>query len=219
MKKIAYIVLLFLLVSCQEYEYIRFETAQPTNTKAQNFFSRKIKGEYINCLDESERLIISDKSIIGHKKTIVSFYKRDFDTDSTILTDEEILSVFADKNCNVKIIGDSIKGICIDIDTVFYLSDQHILKRVKGSYFLNRKESKNFWSVNRLSLTNDSLFIGYIFPSDTLLNYGFVSKNETADEKGEIESIEYLISPSKKEFKEIANSDIFIEENCYYKTK
>ncbi len=44
MKKVLYIFLMICLFSCGDYEYVRFETAQPEGVKESKSFNRKVKG-------------------------------------------------------------------------------------------------------------------------------------------------------------------------------
>ncbi|WP_375558751.1 hypothetical protein ACE193_13495 [Bernardetia sp. OM2101] len=223
MKPRIYLFLLILLSSCGDYEYVRFETAQPSGEKAQKSFARKMKGEYLSCLDKNDKLVIDDKLILNYITFEFISHRNDLEFDSTTVIDrannEDLQKLFEGQNWNIEFIGDTIKGSFVNIDTVFQISDEQVLKKFKGSYFLNIKEDENFWRVNRLDLTKDSLFIGYITPSDTLLNYDFVIKNEKLDASDSSKTIEYVISPSRKEFKELMKPNSFEEIGCYCKKK
>jgi hypothetical protein len=119
----------------------------------------------------------------------------------------------------IEINGDTINASQTYIDTIFQISENQILKKFKGSYFLNFKENENFWNVSRLDINKDILLIGQITPSDTLLRFDFVVKNEEFNKSDSTTTTEYSINPSKKEFKKLMKSNSFKESECYFKKK
>lgn len=106
-----------------------------------------------------------------------------------------------------------------DIDTIFQISENGVLKKFKGSSFLNFKKDESFWNVRQLNLIKDTLLIGQISPSDTLLRFDFASKTEDFDESDSTTTTEYLINPSKREFKKLMKSNSFDKCECYYKKR
>ena len=219
-----YILVIFLLTACGgDYEYVRFQTAQPNDEKAQKSFNRKIKGEYLSCSNKNKKIVIEDKLILNYITFEFISHRNDLDFDSINTIDrtnnEALQKFFKEQNWNIEIEGDTVKGSVIAIDTLFQISDRQVLKKFKGSYFLNTKDDENYWKVHRLDLTKDSLFIGHITPSDSLLRYDFVVKNEKLDVLDSSKTIEYVISPSRKEFKELMKPNSFEKKECYCKKK
>ena len=223
MKKTLYILLLIFFVSCGDYEYVRFETAQPNGVKESESFSRKVKGEYINCTNSDDKLIISDKLILNSRTFKFKSHRNDLEFDSTITVnrniDDELRKLFISEGYEIEINGDTINASQIDIDTVFQISENQVLKKFKGSYFLNFKNDESFWNVSRLNLNKDTLLIGQISPSDTLLRFDFVVKNEEFNDSDSTTTTEYSINPSKREFKKLMKPNSFGECECYYKKK
>jgi hypothetical protein len=221
MKKTLYILLMIFLVSCGDYEYVRFETAQPDGVKESESFSRKTKGEYINCSNPDDKLIISDNLILNSRTFKFKSHRNDLEFDSPITVDrnidEELKKLFIREGYEIEINGDTINASQIDIDTVFRISGNQVLKKFKGSYFLNFKEDESFWIVSRLNLKKDTLLIGQISPSDTLLRFDFVVKNEEFNESDSTTTTEYSINPSKKEFKKLMKPNSFKRSSCFYK--
>lgn len=208
-------------VSCGDYEYVRFETSQPDGTKESKSFSRKTKGEYISCSNPDDKLIVSDNLILNSRTFKFKSHRNDLEFDSTIIVDrdvdEELSQLFIREGYDIEIIGDTINASQINIDTVFQISDNQVLKKFKGSYFLNFKEDESFWNVSRLNLTKDTLLIGQISPSDTLLRFDFVDKHEEFNESDSTTTTEYSINPSKKEFKKLVKPNSFDKCKCYYR--
>ncbi len=222
MKRILQIILTIIFFSgCDgNYDYVRFETAQPQGKKELNRFDNNIQGIYASCDNSNKVLIISDDLILKRYHWFFKIHRNDLDLDSTItidLTDDDaLIKLFEKENYTIKIEGDTLSGMTQDIDTIFQISDTQILKKIKGSYFLNYQEDENYWRVNRLDLRKDSLFMGYITPTDTLLQFDFVTKNQEINQDSST-TTEYVINPTKKEFKQMVKKDAFNSTTCYYR--
>ena len=223
MKDTLYILLVVCLTSCGDYEYVRFETAQPDGVNESKSFNRKVKGEYINCSNPDDILIVTNNLILNSRTLKFKTHRNDLEFDSTITInrndDNGLRELFIREGYEIEINGDTINAIQTDIDTVFRISKNQVLKKFKGSYFLNFKRDENFWDVNRLSLTKDTLLVGQISPSDTLLHFDFVSKIKEFDDSDSTTTIEYSINPSRKEFKKLMKPNSFEECECYCKRK
>jgi hypothetical protein len=212
MKKTLYILLMIFLMSCGDYEYVRFEKPQPDGVKRSVSFNKKVKGEYVNCSNSDDKLIISVKLILNSRTIKLKSHRNDLELDSTIFVNRN-------NDNELKKLFDTINASQTYIDTIFQISENQILKKFKGSYFLNFKENENFWNVSRLDINKDILLIGQITPSDTLLRFDFVVKNEEFNKSDSTTTTEYSINPSKKEFKKLMKSNSFKESECYFKKK
>jgi len=224
MKKALYLLLIILISSCGgDYEYVRFETAQPDGVKESKSFNRKMTGEYIHCSNSDDKLIISDDLIINLRTFKLKSHKNDLEFDSSISinrnNDNELTKLFKAEGYEIEIIGDTINAYQENIDTIFMISENQILRKFKESYFLNYKLDEKFWMVSRLNLKKDTLLIGQISPSDTLLRFNFVVMNKEFNETDSTTTTEYSMSPSKKEFKKLMTPNSFDYCECYYKKK
>ena len=223
MKQSLYILILTLLVSCGDYEYVRFETAQPDGVNESESFNRKVKGKYINCSNPDDIITITNNLILNSRTFKFKSHRADLDFDSTIninrSIDEELTNLFTSEGYKIEISGDTINASQTNIDTIFWISENQVLKKFKGSYFLNFKRDENFWDVSRLNLSKDTLLIGQISPSDTLLRFDFVAKTENFDASDSTTTTEYSINPSKRQFKKLMKPNSFDECECYYKKK
>lgn len=224
MKNALYIFLIICLVSCVgNYEYVRFETAQPEGVKESKSFNKIVNGEYTNCSNSDDKLIISNELILNSRTFKFKSHRADLDFDSTITIDrsidEELIKLFTNEGYKIEISGDTINASQTTVDTVFWISENQVLKKFKGSYFLNFKRDENSWDVSRLNLTKDTLLIGQISPSDTLLRFDFVEKTEDFDASDSTTTTVYSINPSKRQFKNLMKLNSFDECECYYKKK
>ena len=150
-------------------------------------------------------------------------HRNDLYFDSTMnidrSIDEEISNFFINEGYKSEIKGDTVYATQKDIDTVFQASENHVLKKFKGSYFLNFKLDENFWEVHRLNLSKDTVLIGQISPSDTLLRFDFVEKTEEFNALDSTTTTEYAINPSKRQFKKLIKPNSFEECACYLKKR
>jgi hypothetical protein len=224
MKNTLYILLIICLASCSgDYEYVRFETSQPDGVIESKSFNRKVKGEYINCTNPDDKLIVTNNLILNSRTLRFKTHRNDLELDSTITVNrnnnDELSELFISEGYKIQINGDTINAFLTDIDTVFRISENQVLKKFKGSYFLNFKRGEHYWDVSRLNLTKDTLLVGQISPSDTLLRFDFVSKTEEFDDSDSTTTTEYSINPSRKEFKKLMKPNSFEECECYYKKK
>lgn len=223
MKPSLYILFLTLLVSCGDQLYVRFEKAQPEGVKSLESFSRKVKGNFINCSNPLDLITISDNLIVNSRTFKFKSHRADLDLDSTINidsnNDKELIKLFTSEGYQIEIIGDTISASLTSLDTIFIISENQVLKKFKGSYFLSSKWDENSWNVSQISFLKDTLLMGQISPSDTLLRFDFIAKTEDYNTTDSTTSTQYSINPSKRQFKKLIKLNLFEECRCYYKKK
>jgi hypothetical protein len=206
-----------------DIKYVRFESPQPENVNSKKTFQKKIRSTYTNCYNPNEQLIITGKHVVTKQIWKLKAHRNDLDIDSSnvvvdIHNDTQIIEALEKEGLSVLIKDDTIYSSILLIDTLFYISEKNVLRKLKGSYFLNTKIEGSFWKVRRMELKKDSLFIGTITPSDTLLQFDFISKSEEIQEEDSVRIIEYLIKPSKRQFKKLLKPNSFEKTKCYYKS-
>lgn len=221
MKHLIYSIFAILLISCDS-EVVTFKTPQPEHAKPSNGFNRKIRGEYVNCTDSDDQLTISNSTISNKNTFRIRAHRNEIELDSNYSVDinnnTEVKQFFKKEGISVEFNGDTISVFAQGIDTIFQISEAHILKKFKGRYFLNTQGfSENSWNVKQLEIHKDTLVIGEITPSDTLLNFNFVKK--TIEESKTSTHTEYTINPNKREFKKLLKPNTFKASKCYCKKK
>ena len=214
------VLLTSILIRCDQ-KYVRFETAQPEGVKASKTFHKKLRGEFVNCQDPNKILVISKNQIVIEHHDALTIHRNDLEIDSPIdkTNDELLREELSTYGYLAEFYSDSIKLIEHWKDTIFQFASNEILKKFQGSYFLNYELEEGFWAVDRLDLRKDSLFIGAITPSDELLTFNFTVKNEEFNEKDSTTSTEYLLKPSRDQFKKFMKSNAFEQTECYYRKK
>lgn len=220
---LTYLILLIVAAGCGgDYRYVKFETSQPEDVNAKKSFKKNIQATYINCNDTNDQLVISDKLILNIISFKFKMHRNEIELDSSISidlnNDDQLIKVLKEEvGWTSTIIGDTVTSFFQSSDTLFRLSNEHILKRLKGSYFLNYKLAESNWRVKRMDLKKDTLLIGEITPSDTLLQFDFISKTEELNEADSTKKVEYIAKPSKREFKKLLKPNSFEKTKCYYK--
>ena len=223
MKAALPILLIFLMISCGDYEYVQFETAQPSGVKASNAFSKKVRGTYIHCTYPEDKLVIADRLILEVNTHLYKVHRDSIELDSAfavkVNNDRDLIQALNNEGYKATMHQDTIMLMKTITDTVFQISENEILKKFKKSYFLNRQLNDKYWRVLKLNLHKDTLLIGEIYPSDTLLRFDFAVKAEEDSTSNVSKTGTYTLNPTKKEFKQLVKTNAFEKCNCYIKTK
>ena len=199
-----------LLFSCTPEDRVKFEEPQPSSIKEKNEFPSKIQATYVKYGNPNKTLIIKPKCIITNLllQFNVSRSGVTIDTNANIdiNNDSILISYMAKQGFSATIENDTISYNQIIHDTIFSLSSKNILKYYKRNYFLNYQFSDNYWRVKKLRVRGDTLYFGEILPNDTLLHFDYVSIDSNISKE---QAKEYILSPSKHEFKKLMRSKAF----------
>src|SRR5690606_30007480 len=95
-------------------------------------------------------------------------------------------------------------------DTLFSFGKGHILKKFKGSYFLNIPYHEN-WEVKRLNLKNGIITIGEITSQDD------ITTMETITETKRDTTSPFKVNPTKRQLKRFIKEKGFTDEEFYIK--
>ncbi|MEZ0181543.1 hypothetical protein AB9T89_04805 [Flavobacterium oncorhynchi] len=205
-KLILFLTIVSMSISCKKADLAAesgglafcFENPQPINDSELNSFPSKFKGLYMT--SDSTFLRIDEDRIFKeyyfkfriHKQKLDSL-KSEFD-----IVDGELISKDTKFKFEVFRKGDSIELSRKDVDTLFRLSYNHKVKRINGQLVLSTRDSV-FWKIKMMSLEKNVLKIKSIYLPDDLNKLDSV----TAIKAKVIDSVSYLIKPTRKEFKSI----------------
>ncbi len=214
------VLIVFLLCSCQkaDEERVLFEEPQPVAVDDEKVFDKTLQGAYVSCTDTNEKLYIYSNSMVSTIDYNHKSYRKDLAQDTSIKIntndDEAIRSFLKDEGAErIFIKADTIYySLGRQVDTLFYVSDQNILKKFKGSYFLNKRRETGLWTLTKLEKRKKYLIFENIIPTDSLLKYDFVKK-ETMDTIVE----KYVLTPDQKGFKKLNRSEFFMNTKCFIK--
>jgi hypothetical protein len=223
MKKLGLLfVLSVLMVSCKlsESEAIPdgnnfyFENPQPINDSELSSFPNKFKGVYMS--EDSLFLNITNYMIFSEREYKFRFHKNQLDSlkEYFDVVDSKYISKDKKEIFNSKKVGDSIEFASKNIDTIFQLSDTQKAKRINGFLVLNQKDSI-YWKVKLISLNKNTLTIKQLYSEDDLKRMDSITKIHSK----KLDSLSYIISPSRKEFKSFNEIKDFGYDSKFIKVK
>lgn len=219
---------------------VKFEQSQPVLEKALSNFDASIRGRYINSVNPLEELIIESKLIRTSNVFDFSCLRSEMKIDSSenidINNDQELVKYLNTEGGITVIKNDSIFYRQTIVDTLFLINNDQILKKFARNYFLNYHQCDNYWIVKKIEINNDTLLIGEIVPSDTLLRFDFVKKNERIIEDNITDNkqdsvvnnkdtnvmnlkrqpvYDYILNPNKKDLRAMIKSNSFADIKKY----
>lgn len=219
MKKLVLLfVLSVLMVSCKQAEIegnnFCFENPQPINDSELSSFPNKFKGIYMNT--DSVYLNITENIIFYESENKFRFHKNQIDSlkDYFDVVDGKYISKDKKEIFNSKKVGDSIDFVSKNIDTLFSFSETKKAKRLNGDLILNEKDSI-YWKVKLLSLNKNTLNIKVLYSDDDLKRMDSITKIHSK----KIDSLSYIISPSRSEFKRFSKVKNFGFDSKFVKLK
>lgn len=170
MKKCFITILFFLLtIKCSQVPLFKFKEPQPPDLNDLPYIPAQYLGKYVSTKDSST-ITITPKLIIQEWIEFTEIEKNKLNEISdTAYEDDALIKLGHNWTLKVSIKNDSVNLSTYQIDTLFQMSDNTILRSFKGQLFVNEKQGK-YWSVNILILKNNKLEIG-ILPNETNLMF------------------------------------------------
>ncbi len=202
MKKNVFILfLIFFLVSCGPY--IWFKSPQPEGRKNLDAFPNELIGKYISISDSSVIIINSEKVIKQyHEKLLMS--KDEFHNETGDLITRDTSFLFTDNwQIKVKSFGDSVKVFSWKDDVLFQISDDQLLREYRGYYFLNKKDTNNYWKVEVLKLEEDTLEFDDILAKEDIEKIEAITSITEIKDTTKEKITRYFLNPSKREMRKI----------------
>ncbi len=221
MNKLTFLILLFLtLFACEER--VKFEKPQPPDRNNLNAIPGKLQGTYLSNAD-SALLTIDEQRIIEwtdiEYRTVLD--SLDMEVDSSLFVNplsDTIQLTEGMFNIRLKFLPlDSVIVFYSYRDTVFEISNQQIIRKFKGHYFLNYEQTENNWSVRRLTLNRDELSFSKVrLPEDISELQEITEVEELKSDSGKV--VSYRLNPTRKELKKLLKRS-FSETTTYQKLK
>lgn len=208
MKSYLFALVILTLFSCKRAEglptpagvFFYFENPQPINDSELSKIPNKFQGLFMN----------SDSVYLNFKDNIIleeSFYKFKFHNNyidslknEFVILNGKYISKDENEVYNFRQLKDSIELSKKRIDTFFIFSDKNKAKRFDGKLVLNYKDSL-YWTVNSISVEKNILKIKNIYLQEDLKRLDSLTKVKSTM----LDSLSFVIKPSRNEFKRILN--------------
>ncbi|WP_394773600.1 hypothetical protein [Flavobacterium sp.] len=197
---------------CENCLDFYFESPQPENDSELNGFPSKFKGLYMD--KDSIYLRIEEDRILQEYFIKFKVHKQKMDSlkSEYNLVDAKLITKDTKEKYKIYRKGDSIELAQKFIDTLFRLSYNQKAKRINGQLILNTKDSV-LWKMKTISLENNILKIKEINLPEDLRKFDSVTLI-----KGKmLDSLSYLIKPTRREFKNILKIKNFGTDKKYKK--
>ncbi len=193
------------LFACNQAPQINFTETQPTNVSTTDAFKQQYIGQYQSVTDSST-LIVEAQRIIRKEQYAFAVTTAEFDSIKT--AEQQHMQTVTILNQT----EDSVYCKWEPETNVFEVNEQHQLKHFKGQYFLNYGRG-DYWEVQRMALTDDLLTIGAIELDEVATLQSLTEVEEITGKGGKVR--EYIIHPTKKEFKAFLKQGGFRDGETY----
>ena len=198
------IINVFLLYSCSSA--VTFDKPQPDNIQPLDSFPERLQGKYLSN-DKASILTITGALLARNYNFDYKVYKDSIDPSYKLVGDT-IIDLENGTKEKIFIKGDTVFQHANRTDTLFNLSQDNILKKFKGYYFLNILYRDSSWEVKKLSLKNGVLTVGNISYKDDIQKL-----QELTDTKSDTISTPFILT--KKQFKKFVRQNGFSEEEKF----
>lgn len=203
------LVILAGLFACQPP--VTFSEPQPTDTDNLSKFPKRLQGQYLN-LDDSSTLLVGDKVIRRVYDYTFKVHPNQFDSTSKLVGDS-IVDLDTHERFRVKLVGDSLVGHRQLVDTLFRLSYDNVVRKMKGYYFLNTRTDNASWVVQTLQLRKGLLVVSSISAKED------IDKLKALTEIPQDTLLHYKVTITKKQMKEFVRNGGFADRERYVKVK
>lgn len=199
------IIAAYFLISCEPAA--TFDQPLPHNGKSLTAFPERLQGKYL-AADQVSVVTITDHLITRHYDFVLKQHKDSIDHAYKIIGDTLIDETDGTKE-KVLLKGDTVIYSENWTDTLFNISANHVLKKLKGYYFLNSRYGDNAWEIEKLWLSKGVLIIG-----------GISDENDIQQLKEMAEAPADTIPPNfsltKRQFKEFVRQGGFREQDTFH---
>jgi len=195
-----------LLFACQPP--VTFTEPQPKDVDALTGFPKRIQGKYLSA-EDSSFLQITENSMIRMFDFNQKLHLSQLDSTQQIIGDT-LFDLKTNIGQLIQIEGDSIVMHVNEIDTLFNINAQNVLKKFKGYYFVNILTPPDSWQVKKLEFSRGKFILSSISPEEDLAQLKELSES-TQD------TAPYVFSLSRKQFKKFVREEGFRDSEEFLK--
>jgi hypothetical protein len=186
-----------------------FDQPQPSETDNMEQFPKRLQSQYVS-QNGVAIITISNKMITKTYEYLFKVNVNQLDSAYKLVGDTLISNDTREKE-QVSRVGDTLVKSVYEIDTVFLISENNVLKKYKGYYFLNFLREKSNWEVKKLEIAHGILSISEIAGKND-----FDALREITETN---DTTSYLFNPTKKQFKSFINLGGFSNKETYLRLK
>jgi hypothetical protein len=208
-KLITSIIILTSFFSCNPP--VTFNEPQPIDTENLSKFPDRLQGQYLS-LDDNSTLSIDDKLIQRTYDFDQKIHPSQLDSNSR-LSGDTIINLITNTRELVKRDGDSLVTHIHEVDTLFQMDYDNVVRKFKGYYFLNIRYDKQSWEVKKIELSKGQLVVSRISSKEDIENL------KTITESTQDTAAPYKFATTKKQFKEFIKNDGFSESEKFIRVK
>ena len=204
---------LIMMSSCTstQNDIVIFSEPQPRGVRACKDIPKELWGAYVNA-EKNEFLFVTAHLIWKKTNFINQIHIRDIDSNF-VLRGDSLIDTVARESIRVVRRGDSIRYSWSNIDTIFQVSTNDIIKKWRGRYFMNKSYIYGSWSVRQMIVHHGMLSISNINDSVDFQRLKAIAENPMDS------MLPIKINPSNQEFNQLVKDHIFSDEQQYYKIK
>jgi len=205
-----------LLISCAD-NAIYFDKTQPEGVENLTQMPFFYIGEYID--RDSNLLTISKNSIIRKNWSIYVFTQLEIDSSNYLKIENNfIVNTETNEKLNFKKVKDTFFIENINIDTMFLMSENNVARKYKGNLILNFRYNE-LWSVEIFSLKKRTLQQMSLNSKELFDKLSVISENEVITDSVSSDTLQMILKPTKKEFKDILEIKDSMVSHIYYKVR
>lgn len=182
---------------------VKFENPQPEGRKDLIVIPGKYIGTYREVSD-STNLIINETMITKEELRIARLTKAQLWAEmDTVFEMDTTVNIFGNMTVDFDFYDDSVQLTTYNLDTLFDLNNQGILRQYKGYVFLNSPLENDFWKVKIIKTKGDSLLFRSLISESEIDTIRPLTEVITIKDSVEHKPEEYRLNPSKSEMKKI----------------
>jgi len=209
LKIISTIIILTGLFSCEPPA--TFTEPQPVDTDNLSKFPRQLQGKYLS-LSDSSTLTINDNFIERIYDFDYKVHLNQLDSN-TRLSGDTLINLETSERELIKREGDSLMIHIHNVDTLFQMNYDNVVRKFKGYYFLNTRYDKTSWSVEKMQLSKGQLIISGISKEQDIENLKEIT--ETANDT----VATYNFTTTKRQFRKFVKNDGFRDNETFVRLK
>ena len=214
-----YFILVALLVNACLDNSPEFLSPQPSDKKNLKQFPGKLRGKYY--IDRDKSLTIYRYHITQQRVEELKTSLNDISTDTNLfLKNDTLFDKASNEKVAVTLKNDSAFGYYEWIDTAFFISEKHLLRKYRKCYLLNERTKDSLWKVVKLEKTGNSeiTFSVISMKAEAISVRKYTDLINPKIKKDTI--VNFSLDPAKDEFiKMLSAEDLFTDKEVYRKVQ